>query len=88
MLLPTGGSPGADRRLRPRATKNNAGHYSELTLEVMDGPHKVPRVRDRLNLDNLNAQAVEIANRTFSSIREATGVTNPRDRRNCTTSRS
>lgn len=66
-----------DSDLKP--TKNNAGHYLELTLEVMDGPHKGRKAWDRLNLDNPNAQAVEIANRTFSSIREATGVTNPRD---------
>lgn len=66
-----------DSDLKP--TKNNAGHYLELTLEVMEGPYKGRKHWDRLNLDNPNAQAVEIANRTFSSIREATGVTNPRD---------
>jgi hypothetical protein len=65
-----------DSDLKP--TKNNAGHYLELTFEVLDGPQKGRKHWERLNLDNPNAQAVEIANRTFSAIREATGVLTPR----------
>lgn len=68
-----------DSDLKP--TKNNAGHYLELVREVMDGPHKGRKHWERLNLDNPNAQAVEIANRAFASIREATGVANPTDSR-------
>jgi len=66
-----------DSDLKP--TKDNNGHYLELVMEVMDGALKGRKAWDRLNLDHPNAQAVEIANRTFSSIREATGVANPRD---------
>ena len=68
-----------DSDMKP--TKNNAGHYLELVREVMDGPHKGRKHWERLNLDNPNVQAVEIANRAFASIREATGVANPVDSR-------
>lgn len=66
-----------DSDLKP--TRNNAGHYLELTFEVIDGAHKGRKHWERLNLYNQNVQAVEIANRAFSAIREATGVLNPRD---------
>jgi len=66
-----------DSDMKP--TKNNDGQYLELTHEVIDGPYKGRKVWARLNLDNPNAQAVEIANRDFAAIRHATGVMNPRD---------
>lgn len=66
-----------DSDLKP--TKNNTGHYLELTFEVMEGEYKGRKHWERLNLDNQNTQTVEIANRAFAAIREATGVPNPRD---------
>ena len=66
-----------DSDMKP--TRNNDGHYLELTYQVIDGPYQNRKVWVRLNLDNPNTQAVEIANRQFASIREATGVANPRD---------
>ena len=60
-----------------KPTKNNTGQYLELEYQVLDGPFANRKVWVRLNLDNPNAQAVEIANRQFASIREATGVANP-----------
>lgn len=66
-----------DSDMKP--TNDNSGAYLELTYEVMDGPLKGRKHWERLNLDSQNAQAVEIANRQFASVREATGVANPRD---------
>lgn len=66
-----------DSDMKP--TKNNEGEYLELTHEILDGDFKGRKVWARLNLDNPNTQAVEIANRDFSAIRQATGVLNPRD---------
>ena len=66
-----------DSDMKP--TSGNNGHFLELTYEVLEGPLKGSKHWERLNLDNPNAKTVEIANRQFASIREATGVANPRD---------
>lgn len=55
-------------------TKSGNGKYLELTYEVLDGPMRNRKVWCRINLVNANAQAQEIGNRQFRSIREATGV--------------
>jgi hypothetical protein len=49
------------------------GHFLELTLDVIEGPAKGRKLFDCLNLDNPNAQAVEIAQATLSAICHATG---------------
>ena len=66
-----------DSDMKP--TKKNDGHYLELTYEIVDGEYKGRKLWSRINLDNPNAKTVEIGNRQFASIREATGVKNPRD---------
>lgn len=66
-----------DSDLKP--TKNNTGEYLELAYEILDGEYKGRRIWVRLNLVNTNPTAVEIANRDFAAIRQATGVANPRD---------
>lgn len=60
---------------------NNAGtgSYLELELEVIDGPNAKRRVWDRLNLDNPNQTAVDIAKAALSAICHAVGVLTPRD---------
>jgi Protein of unknown function (DUF669). len=77
--IPTGEYRAAivDSDMKP--TKNNDGEYLELTYQVLDGDYKGRKVWARLNLKSPSAQAAEIANRQFRSIREATGVMNPRD---------
>ena len=55
-------------------TKSGDGSTLTLELEVVSGPYERRRIWDRLNLDNPNAQAVEIAQRTLSAICHATGV--------------
>jgi hypothetical protein len=60
-------------------TKKGDGEFLELEYVVMDGEYKGRKLWARLNLNSPNVQAQEIANRQFASIRQATGVTNPRD---------
>lgn len=57
----------------------NGGQYLALTYEVTEGPYKGRKHWENVNLYNDNPQVVEIANRQFASIREATGVAAPRD---------
>lgn len=54
--------------------KAGTGSYLKLELEIVDGQQAGRKIFDRLNLDNPNAQAVEIAQRTLSSICHAVGV--------------
>jgi hypothetical protein len=63
--------------MKPTAAGN--GYYLELTLEVLDGPHTGRLIWDRLNLDNPNQKAVEIAQRTLSAICHAVNVLNVSD---------
>jgi hypothetical protein len=58
---------------------NSDGEYLALTYTILEGPYKNRKVWANLSLLHPNAQTVQIANRQFSSIREATGVANPRD---------
>ena len=60
-----------DSDMKP--TKSGTGQYLELTYEVTYGPYKGRKVWTRLNLDNPNAKAVEIAQRDLSAICHATG---------------
>lgn len=62
-----------------KPTKKNDGQFLELVHEITEGDFKGRKVWANLNLDNPSAKAVEIANRQMASIREATGVANPRD---------
>jgi hypothetical protein len=48
-------------------------------IEVIEGQYAGRKVFDRLNLKNPNSVAVEIAQRSLSSICRAIGVTNPKD---------
>lgn len=55
------------------ATKTGNGHMLKLELEIVDGDQAGRKLYDRLNLDNPNSQAVEIAQRTLSAICHAVG---------------
>ena len=66
-----------DSRMKP--TKAGNGAYLELDLEIISGDHKGRRLWDRLNLDNPNKQAVEIAQRSLAQICRAVDVLQPRD---------
>lgn len=66
-----------DSEMKP--TKSGAGEYLQLRLDVIDGEHENRVIFDRLNLVNDNQTAVDIAQRTLSSICHAIGVLEPQD---------
>lgn len=62
-----------------KANKANTGHYLQLTFQVTDGPYKGRNLWARLNLDNPNSTAVQIARAELSAICRAVGVLAPND---------
>ena len=62
-----------------KPNKAGTGHYMQLTFEILDGPYKKRLLWARLNLDNPNAQAVQIARAELSAICRAVGVLAPSD---------
>ncbi len=57
-----------------KPTEKPGGMYLETTNEVIDGAYKGRKVFDRLNLQNSNPVAVEIAYKQLSAICHAVGV--------------
>lgn len=57
-----------------KRTKDGAGEYLELTLEIQAGQYQGRRFWDRLNLTNSNPKAVEIAQKQLAQLCHATGV--------------
>lgn len=62
-----------------KTTKSGNGHFLELTFELMSGQYKGRKLWARLNLDNPNPQAVQIARAELSAICRAVGVLTPQD---------
>lgn len=62
-----------------KANKAGTGQYLQLRFDVTEGEYSNRVLFERLNLDNPNTTAVEIAQRTLSAICHATGVLQPRD---------
>ena len=62
-----------------KPTKAGTGSYLELTFQVIEGPYKNRLLWARLNLDNPNATAVQIARAELSAICRAVGVMAPGD---------
>jgi hypothetical protein len=60
-------------------TRAGNGRYLALTLEVVGGDHAGRRLWDRLNLENPNDKAVDIAKATLSAICRALGILKPKD---------
>lgn len=73
--MPSGEYPAIiiDSDMKP--TKSGTGQYLELSFQIIDGPMKGRMVWARLNLDNPNPKAVDIAQRDLSAICHATGIT-------------
>lgn len=61
-----------------KPTKAQTGSYLQLTMEIIEGERAGRKFFDRLNLNNPNETAVDIARRTLSSICRAVGVNTPR----------
>src|SRR5262245_42411620 len=62
-----------------KPTKADTGHFLKLTFQIIDGPYKGRNLWARLNLDNPNAIAVQIAQAELSAICRAVGVLAPHD---------
>ncbi len=62
-----------------KPTKSGNGSFLELTFQVMEGEYKGRNLWARLNLDNPNPTAVQIARGELSSICRAVGVMAPSD---------
>jgi hypothetical protein len=56
-----------------RPTKDGMGQYLFLEIDILEGQYQGRKLFDRLNLSNPNPNAVEIAQRTLSSICRAVG---------------
>jgi hypothetical protein len=56
-----------------KKTKDKKGNYLQIQLKVVNGDHKGKVLFDRLNLDNVNPIAVQIANKTLNTICKACG---------------
>lgn len=66
-----------DSKINP--TKNGTGNMLKLTMRVLDGQYAGRLLWDRLNIQNQNQKAQEIALRTLSSICHAIGRMNVQD---------
>ena len=62
-----------------KPTKAGTGLFLELTFQVLEGDYKNRLLWTRLNLDNPNATAVQIARAELSAICRAVGVMAPND---------
>ena len=71
--LPPGDYPVIVEDSEFRDTKAGDGKYLFLQLSVIDGHGKNRKLFDRLNLDNPNAQAVEISKKQLASLCRAAG---------------
>jgi hypothetical protein len=77
--LPAGWYTAMITQSEMKPTKNGAGEYLQLRLDVIDGEYEGRVLFDRLNLRNENQTAVEIAQRQLSAICHAVGVLTPND---------
>jgi len=62
-----------------KPTKSGTGQYLQLTFLIVEGPYKGRIQWARLNLDNPNATAVQIARAELSAVCRAVGVLAPKD---------
>ena len=77
--LPAGWYKAVFTASEEKPTKAQTGSYLQLTAEIIEGEHQGRKLIERLNLNNPNSTAVEIAQRTLSGICRAVGVMTPRD---------
>ena len=77
--LPAGKYEAVITESEMKPTKSGTGHYLQLTFQVIEGEFKNRFLWARLNLDNPNATAVQIARSELSAICRAIGVMAPSD---------
>lgn len=57
-----------------KETKAKTGHYLEWKFEIIDGENAGKFIWDRMNLDNPNSTAVDLANKALATLMRACGV--------------
>lgn len=62
-----------------KPTRAGTGHYLELEMQVVSGEHTGRRHWERLNIDNPNKTAQDIAEAALASLCFAVGITNMED---------
>lgn len=72
--IPSGNYPVKIIATENKPTRAGDGSYLEVQMAIQGGEYANRRLFDRLNLDNLNPTAVEIAQKTLSAICHVTGV--------------
>ena len=77
--VPAGKYVAAITNSEMKATKEGTGSYLELVFTIIEGSHKDRNLWARLNLNNANQTAVQIARAELSAICRAVGVMQPRD---------
>lgn len=77
--IPAGWYKAAFTSSEEKPTKAQTGSYLQLTAEIIEGEQQGRKIIERLNLNNPNPIAVEIAQRDLSAICRAIGVMTPRD---------
>jgi len=77
--IPAGWYKAVFSQSEEKPTKAQTGSYLQLTAEIIEGEYQGRKLIERLNLNNPNSTAVEIAQRTLSAICRAIGVMTPRD---------
>lgn len=77
--LPAGWYKAAFIESEEKPTKAQTGSYLQLKTQIIEGDHAGRILFERLNLNNPNETAVDIAKRTLSAICRAVGVMTPRN---------
>lgn len=62
-----------------KATKDGTGQYLNLEIQIVGGQYQNRKLFEKLNLQNKNETAVQIAKGTLSAICRAVGVLTPND---------
>lgn len=57
-----------------KPTKSGNGHYLQLVFEVLEGQYAGRRIYERLNIDNPNKKAVNIARRAMTELCAVVGI--------------
>ena len=71
-VIPAGDHPVIIESAQVKPTKAGNGHYFEFQLTILGGPCKGRKLWDRLNIDNPNPVAVDIAKRSLSALTKST----------------
>ena len=78
-VIPAGEYKAAIISSDAKKTKSGDGEYHEFEHQIIEGEYAGKTIFARLNLQNKNPKAVEIARSDLAQIRIATGKLNPRD---------